>query len=293
MFEERTYYIHAVSPIHVGAGRGLGHIDLPVMREKITGWPFIPGSTVKGVLAAYYGATIEARKEKENLRAAFGISDDIGKDSLSNAGSLVFADAKLLALPIRSFKGTFAWVTSPLVLRRSSKELKLNGGDIPSIEDGKIAIAGNFLLCNANKVFLNDLDFEKTADQVTNMAKQIAAHVFPGDDAWQQIFVERFAIVSDDVFSFLTTAGTEVNARIKIEDETKVVQDGALWYEEYLPIETILVGVVWCDKVFSKAYKGNSESLINEFCKDVTPLQIGGKGSIGKGLVNMLFSKGE
>jgi CRISPR-associated protein Cmr4 len=46
---ERTFWLHAVNPLHVGSGRER-YIDLPIMREKVTAWPFIPGFTVKGVL---------------------------------------------------------------------------------------------------------------------------------------------------------------------------------------------------------------------------------------------------
>ena len=47
----RMYWIHALTPLHVGAGTGVGFIDLPIMREKTTAWPVLPGSAVKGVLA--------------------------------------------------------------------------------------------------------------------------------------------------------------------------------------------------------------------------------------------------
>ena len=100
---EKIYWIHAVSPIHVGSGRGVGHIDLPIVREKVTNWPFIPGSAVKGVVAASFEATDEARKNKADLRAAFGMSDSENSGAESNAGSLVFSDARILCLPIKSF----------------------------------------------------------------------------------------------------------------------------------------------------------------------------------------------
>ena len=56
----------------------------------------------------------------------------------------------------------------------------------------------------------------------------------------------------DVVFDFLCETGTEVHTRVKISDETKTVQDGMLWTEESLPAETILAGVVACDRVFGR-----------------------------------------
>ena len=41
----------------------------------------------------------------------------------AHAGALVVGDARLLALPVRSFKGTFAFVTSPLLLRLAKRDL--------------------------------------------------------------------------------------------------------------------------------------------------------------------------
>lgn len=39
------------TPLHVGAGSSVGAIDQPVIRERHTRFPVIPGSSIKGVLA--------------------------------------------------------------------------------------------------------------------------------------------------------------------------------------------------------------------------------------------------
>lgn len=46
----RLYFIHVLSPLHAGTGQGTGVIDLPIAREKATGIPYLPGSSVKGTL---------------------------------------------------------------------------------------------------------------------------------------------------------------------------------------------------------------------------------------------------
>ena len=43
-------FLHALSPLHAGTGQGIGAIDLPIAREKATGIPYLPGSSLKGVL---------------------------------------------------------------------------------------------------------------------------------------------------------------------------------------------------------------------------------------------------
>ena len=45
---EINYWLHAMTPLHVGAGRGLGYIDMPIVREKVTTWPYVPGSSIRG-----------------------------------------------------------------------------------------------------------------------------------------------------------------------------------------------------------------------------------------------------
>ena len=39
------------TPLHVGCGSSVGAVDQPVVREHHTGYPVIPGSALKGVLA--------------------------------------------------------------------------------------------------------------------------------------------------------------------------------------------------------------------------------------------------
>ena len=44
------------TPLHVGAGASVGAIDQPIIRERHTGFPIIPGSSLKGVLADLWHA---------------------------------------------------------------------------------------------------------------------------------------------------------------------------------------------------------------------------------------------
>ena len=293
---ETTYWIHAVSSLHVGAGRGVGFIDLPVMREKATNYPFVPGSSIKGVIADYYGATKETRKSNEIFQKAFGKADDDENPegrSDANAGSLVFTDARLVCLPVRSFFGTFAWVSSPFSLSRLKRDLRLTGLPELSLEKNEIAClqggSGGVLPGPDGKVYLEDLDFIACDRDVSPWAELIAESVFKGTE-WFDLFGKRFAVVSDDAFSFLAETGTEVAARVRIDPEKKIVAKGALWYEESLPAETILAGTVWCDRVFGPAgQKLTAEDLFKEFCSGEILLQLGGKATTGKGLVRCLF----
>jgi CRISPR-associated protein Cmr4 len=292
---EKTYWLHAISPLHAGAGRGVGYIDLPIVREKVTNWPYIPGSTVKGVTADHFRATEKAREKGSELAAAFGRAN--GKDDIeagAASGSLVFSDASIVCLPIRSFYGTFAWITSPMALKRlraSGKPEGLSG--CPACKEA-FTLKGNVLTPKEGadvKVYLEDIDLEaKDNETLQKWGDFLAGEVFAGDEGWQKIFKERFALVSDDLFTFFCETGTEVSARIRIEDDTKTTADGALWYEESLPAETVLAGVVWCDRVYGNGGKLTEGYLMEKFCKNAIDMQIGGKATTGKGRVRCLFS---
>ena len=96
------------------------------------------------------------------------------------------------------------------------------------------------------------------------------------------------------MFDFLTETGTEVNARVKINDETKTVADKALWTEESLPAETILAGVIACDRVFGRDGKDITPAgLLDKFATDPLYLQIGGKATVGRGQVRCVFTRTE
>ncbi|HEU4636125.1 MAG TPA: type III-B CRISPR module RAMP protein Cmr4, partial [Edaphobacter sp.] len=113
----KPYLVHALSPLHAGTGHAADIIDLPTVRMKATGIPFVPGSTIKGVLREAYRTNPSPRLEAEE--AIFGPA----RNPEAHAGALVVGDARLLALPVRSFKGTFAWVTSPLLLTLAERDL--------------------------------------------------------------------------------------------------------------------------------------------------------------------------
>lgn len=295
MVNTRMYWVHAITPLHVGSGRGVGFIDLPIMREKVTGWPLVPGSSVKGVMREHF-----VRKDKDNdlIKAAFGKSDD-DKGNKSNAGALVLSDARIVCLPVRSLYGTFAFASCPLVLERLKRDLdsaEHNSGPAKmSFEDDEVVVTTGSKVERNGNVLLEDLDFSIITDdgETNEWAELLAGLLFPNDATWQGIFKERFIILSNNCFGFLSETGTEVNARIKIDQEKKIVIGGALWYEESLPSETILAGLAWCDRDYSG--KGiTQEKIFSKFCPDkALNLQVGGKATVGKGRVRCLFTKSE
>jgi CRISPR-associated protein Cmr4 len=292
-----VYWLHTLSPTHVGTGHGAGYIDLPIHRDKVTNWPVIPGSAFKGVWADYYGASEDKRRSDLKLRLAFGLAS--GQDNASNAGALIPTDERLVCLPVRSFRGTFAWCTSPLALELLRRDLRLAGmADLPpeppDVSDSDIHRTNSTKLEDNDRIFLEDLDFAgKECTAASDWAERLAQWVFPGgeNEAWRRIFAERFAVMPNAVFDFLTETGTEVSARVRIDDKLNTVVGGALWNEEALPAETILFGVVACDRIYSREANGVTASdLINDFATEPLLLQIGGKATVGRGRVRCVFT---
>jgi CRISPR-associated protein Cmr4 len=300
------YWIHTLSPTHVGTGRGLGYIDLPIHRDCLTGWPAIPATAFKGVWADCFQATDGARKADPDSRDAFGVASDVAGSS--TAGALVPTDARLVCLPVRSFRGTFAWCTSRLALEFLRRDLEMAGSLSPPARVGEPEALtalhpqeGSVLTYRqgANgqqKIFLADLDFKASPDEATDKwAKFIADHVFT-DQAWKTQFSRRFVVIPEEAFNFLCETATEIAARVRIDDGKKTVAKGALWNEELLPPETILAGIISCDRVYGNTAGGGPDLprervLMDKFAKAPLSLQIGGKASTGRGQVRCVFSK--
>lgn len=301
----RLLFTHALSPLHAGTGQGVGAIDLPIAREKATGIPYLPGSSVKGTLRdSCLGKSKGDEAKEAKCYEVFGPPTD---NADAFAGAAQFADQRLLLLPIRSLAGTFAWVTSPYLLNRfvrdvhdvNPSEAKLT---VPGVADKSCLVTKadgdtqpssklKVTVGAADKVVLEDLDLELTEDQsAARWALAIGEYVFR-DPVWQKMLAERFCIVSDDVLSFLLDTATEITARIKLQDEAKTVQRGGLWYEEALPTETILYGLVLATPTAYHKNKGLDEARIFEVvANSIEPVvQLGGKATVGRGLCSLSF----
>jgi len=286
--QAKLFWVQAISPLHVGAGRGAGFIDLPIMRDRATNFPLIPGSSIKGVLRDYFE---KLKIDKNRLDTAFGLGSEDG----SHSGSLLFSDARIVLLPVRSFKGTFAYVTSPMVLMLLKKllvSLKKDASlpDIPQVSspDRALIPADDSLLVAGERIYLEDLDFIREKDEkVKKWADLLAGQVY-ADTAWQAIFARRFMVIHDDMFDFLCESATEVSARIRIDDQTGTVKEGALWYEESLPAETVLAGALCIDRVYGKEAM-EASTLVKTFCTDMLTCQMGGKATTGKGQALVRF----
>lgn len=279
------YFIHALSPLHAGTGQGSGIIDLPIAREKATGIPYLPGSSVKGVL----------RDRSNGNRLTTALFGPPTENASEHAGSLQVADARLLLLPVRALRGTFAWVTSPYVLHRFARDAADVGlGGLPAIpsladeqcditEDTALEVKWDQKGQAVTRVVLEDLDLVPQPQHAQRWAEWLSTRIFPSDDKeWPAMLAPRLCIVSDNLFSFLLTTAIEVIARNRLNDN-KTVAKGALWYEEALPAESVLYGLMTLTPPNSLRDKqAELEDLLRNLAQGV--MQFGGKATVGRGL---------
>lgn len=276
-----------ITPLHSGTGQeSTGDIDLPVAREGGTALPVVPGSSIKGVFRGGVGLD-QGSPDPASARARrlYGTTEDLDQDrkiKISRAGELTFTDARLLALAVPSYWGTFALATCPLVLARLSRDRELLGlpkldlPPAPNRSNTRLTafVANGSVLANGsgNQAILQDLDFDLNRQvKLGNLRGQLGLTGNGDADV-----VKRLIIVSDDVFTFLCATSLEVTAHIRLEHDVKTVRRGGLWYEESIPAESLLTSFLISDE-------GTTLS-------DLQPnglVRLGGKSTVGRGLVRV------
>lgn len=275
----------AETSIHAGTGQTTGIIDLPIQREAHTGWPCIFGSAVKGALR-----TKAEDHQCKWVKEVFGPETANAGD---HAGALLVGDARLLLLPVRSLTSHFKYVTCPALLRRCKADAARMGisldSEVPVVNDGTGQPTA--LLPKATSdLFLEELRFAPKEYDLRGVIVALAR--FMGGNDAAKILEQQLVIVSDDLFNHLAQHATPVAAHIQIDNKTKTVKSGALWYEETLPSDTVLyVCVVAQDsRKNGKADGGLSAAGIIETC--ITGelfgtygpyLQLGGNETVGMG----------
>ena len=299
-------FIHVETPLHAGTGRGLGGVDLPIQRERVTNYPIIQGSSVKGRLRAAVREKKGWKDDDPELLAIFGKAEGEGK---SYAGAVSVGDARLLLFPVRSLSGVFAWVTSRDVLSRFIRDTRLAGLDLgwtppPEPGENECWVAPNCAVEANGKVTLEEFTYAvKTSAQVRENVKTIgewlAKNALPQTDEyayWRENLPGHLVILRREDFRDFALYGTEVTTHIKLVPDTKTVQSGALWTVESLPADTLLYApLVIADSrtqgsVAKKA--GEIRDILRKLHKSRT--QLGGDETTGRGVVMLHFlSKSE
>lgn len=291
----RLYTLHAHAAIHAGTGQGAGLIDLPIAREAATSHPHLPGSTLKGVLRDRFRDLHDQGKDEErsDTWAVFGPDT---KNADKHAGSLQVCDARTLLFPVRSERGTFAWVTCPLTLHRLARD---GGPKLFSVSDDLTVEEGQAIITQKSALRHKTEDLNvggltlaaRDAPLSDSLSDRLAAMLFPVSDPsyeiWRETLKARLCVVHDDSFTWMVNHRTELRARVSIDHERGTAKDGALWTEELLPAETVLAGVMRLELPSAVMDQNKrAEALWPKIEQALDgPLFVGGKVSVGHGLV--------
>ena len=284
--------LHALTPLHPGAGTALGVVDLPVQRERHTQWPTIPGTALKGVLRDAF----KRKKKSSDVTMLFGGEPGGRTEAEIIAGALSIGDARLFAFPVRSLKGVWAWVTCPAVLSRFARDASLVGLDAPDVSafrppEGEAIVTGGDLLVpigGVDKVVLEEFDAKATKSTLLErFATEFAKLQLPDGEAYKQTrerFVSSLCVLHDDDFGHFVRYATEVVARIGLDHETKTVKGGALFYQELLPAETLFYSVILAEGSRHKASKADATEVLKRFGGSIPGvIQVGADETTGRG----------
>lgn len=293
----KLLYLFTRTPLHIGAGSSVGAIDQPIQRERHTGHPIIPGSSIKGVLRD--ASNRNPALSETQVDDAFGPEDSTqkGSDKVTRAGNIAFTEARVLAFPVRSAKGAFAYITCPFLLNQF-KRLSENEGlpEIPEIEDQNCLASSGVVFAEKKAVVLEEYCFEVT-DPIPAEWTQALKDLL-SDPVWQTV-PQRLVILSDGDFSHFVKATTEISNHNRIDAQTGTVDDGALFNLECVPAETLFMASLHSierPQAKAKAEKDGPETPIytSDSLTDITTLiestpllQFGGNSTTGRGFCSL------
>ena len=313
MYKDRallTYY--TLTPLHMGSGSSVHYVDLPIQRERHTSFPIMAGSGIKGV----FRNLAERKLDKEIVDKIFG-----HEKASEEASMIAFTDAKILLYPVRSLRGTFAWITCPLVLKRFKEELKSLGKtedtnwEVPNLEpdkdnkdkDNKALVSNNSsLVIDDKSIGLEEFVLECEKSENVDKIAEVIKNYLPQTSMVNELS-KRLVLVSDNVFTDFVNYAVEIRTRIRIDQETGTVERGMLFTVEFVPSEAIFYSFVFFierkegdssdartkfEKLFSPEDKdkANKNKVENKKVKELV-LQFGGDETIGAGFTKVRYNE--
>ncbi len=289
--QQKLLYLFTRTPLHVGANGGDGLIDRPIQRERHTGFPIIPGSTLKGVFASGWavpaGAAQDSPRRQGEALWLFG-SDDPANGA---PGALQFSEARLLAFPVRSAKASFAWVTCPLILRRWTRD----HAEESALDDplGTLALRDDQAVFDSSVVAWGDRvvleEYALTRARESAMPDNIVEefkNVMPKDPVWSEVSA-RLIIISDGLMSFFARSACDVTQHAPINDAQGTAAPGGVFNQENVPSETMFYSCIsWFEDRHRNRPADQAQSALEVFGANLRKhqvCQLGGDASTGLG----------
>ncbi|GAB6163714.1 type III-B CRISPR module RAMP protein Cmr4 [Desulfothermus naphthae] len=285
---------YAISPIHAGSGASVATVDLPIQRERHTGYPIVQASGVKGAMRDHFRKFYQDQGQDKQLKKVINIifgsdtQDGWEKDKENLPGAISVSDAKILAFPMRSNVVPFVWVTCPTVLERYKKDLEYLGIEkdfdlqLKSKNSALILTDSDDVFNKGDSVLLEEalVKIGEKIDNHNNQKNKIVPFIkknFPE--------LKRLLFISDEMFDYCVTCCTEIQTNIKIDSKKGTAEDGSLRYQEFLPADSLLYSLV-CFSNPTRDENSYSAEIIKGYIQDTIKdfLQIGGDVTLGKGI---------
>jgi CRISPR-associated protein Cmr4 len=299
MFEAAALlYLTVETPLHAGIGASLGIVDLPIQRERTTQYPMVQGSGVKGSLRALAKAN-----GLKNWELIFGPETN-NADAYS--GALSVGDARLLLFPVRSLTDVFVYTISGDVVARYRRDVGRVGEgsdwpELPAVDTGAALLTHGGLETHSALLVLEETSFTGAESaEMQQIAGSLGRLIFAGPENtyWRNKLSRSLVALPNDAFRDFTLYSTEVITRVKLDENTKTVDEsGALWTEENLPAETVLYAPLYASKTRKEAKAGETETRLSASevlgsVKDLVELsgsylQLGGDETVGRGIVRL------
>ncbi len=249
-------FLYVDTPLHAGVGFDPdAPVDLPIQRDEATGYPMIFSSSLRGSfrsLARDKGVT----EAEETMvfgpppeEVAKADAEERKEKAAAFPAALSIGDALILLFPVRSLLGVFAWTTSAEAFARFLRTAQRVGvaQEIPQIPAPPAGVAWvapeSPLITEKKELVLEEFTFRAREQRaMAHLGQWLADTAFPLDetfDYWMQKMASHFVVLPDEAFQFFVTSRTMITHRIRINPQTGVVDEGALWSEEYVPPDSL------------------------------------------------------
>jgi CRISPR-associated protein Cmr4 len=252
--------------IHPGTGQSDETVDLPVARERTTGYPFIPGSSCKGALRE-----IAMRDAPDSWEQWFGRPE--------HSGQVMVSDARLLLLPVRSLTGAYRWLTCPYLIERLIRDRARASLPATATNFGFGALNGTddvpVIASGSGRLFLEERSFTIVASPKEDLVALLGNMI--ADVQARARLNDQLAVIRDGDFGWFARYALSIQARNCLNDE-KISTN--LWYEETIPPDTVMYLILG-----DRYDTGESSGCLGiaGLFQSSPYLQMGGNETVGQG----------
>lgn len=290
----------ALTHLHPGAGRSPGVVDLPVIRDPL-GYPFIPGSSIKGALKSLLArkykcldgnGRLSCDKHLDNHLKQNNKNDDcrnicclLGSeptDTEKIPSRIIITDLYPLLIPVPSLDRGLVFATSPLLLSRA-KAIAPQG--VKMLDH----LLGSLQACSVNEIYLFTSRLEvRICKPNISQLESVLEKLNP---LYTDLGLkDGIVVVPENTMRSLINKSLVRLTRVRIRRDTKTAEEQGLWTEEYIPHGTLFSGAILDTELRAEKCKNaNVNDFLNKIFKNgrYMDIIIGGKESIGKGLVRL------